>query len=148
MRSPRKPKFSTVGQPHPKGGRPTVYNPSVHAKAVEAARLGLFRKLQAQYAGVSFGAYDEWMTHGRHHADSPYAQLVRDIEQAEGDRAVEAMRVVQGGEGGWQSAAWYLERKYPHEFGRKVQEVHGKDGGPMEFVVVRDAVLRGDDPED
>jgi hypothetical protein len=50
---------------------------------------------------------------------------------------MEALKSVRLEGKGWQASGWYLERKYPGKYGRKVQEVHGKDGGPVEIVVSR-----------
>ena len=41
-------------------------------------------------------------------------------------------------DGTWQAAAWKLERRYPQEYGKTVQEHQGKDGGPIQ---VREVVV-------
>jgi hypothetical protein len=64
-------------------------------------------------------------------------------------------------EGAWQAAAWKLERRYPHEYGRSAVEVSGRDGGAIkidhkvedarEVLAVRLSRLiaaRGDDGRD
>lgn len=143
----RRPKHSTL-PPRPRG-RPPKYCPEVHAKLVEAASLGLFRKLQAMHAGIAERTLEEWLTDGHKHPDtSPYAELARHIESAEAERALRAAKAVDSSARGWQASAWYLERKYPAEYGRRVQEIHGKDGAELTFRVEWPSARReGEGPE-
>lgn len=39
----------------------------------------------------------------------------------------------------WQSKAWKLERIWPKEFGKKILEVSGPEGGPIEINDLREA---------
>ncbi len=39
-------------------------------------------------------------------------------------------------DGAWQAAAWKLERRYPHVYGRVVNEHVGRDNGPIRHEVV------------
>jgi hypothetical protein len=45
-------------------------------------------------------------------------------------------RIEQAASEHWQAAAWKLERRYPKDYGRSVQqhEVGGPDGGPLTIV--------------
>lgn len=130
----KRPKHSTL-PPRPRG-RPPKYCPEVHALLVEAAGLGLFRKLQAMYAGIGERTLEEWLEDGHARPDtSPYADLARHLESAEAERAMRAAKAVDSSARGWQASAWYLERKYPSQYGRRVQEIHGKDGAELTFRV-------------
>lgn len=130
----RRPKHSTL-PPRPRG-RPPKYCPEVHAKLVQAARNGLFRKLQAMYAGISEGTLNEWLEDARNNpTTSPYGELADHLDKAEAERANEAAEDVREARRAWQASAWYLERKYPSQYGRRVQEIHGKDGAELTFRV-------------
>lgn len=43
--------------------------------------------------------------------------------------------------GTWQAAAWTLERRWPLEFGRRLLEVSGPEGGPIQVEEKVDSVL-------
>lgn len=137
----RRPKHSTL-PPKPRG-RPPKYCPEVHAKLVEMTRAGGFRKLAAQYAGVALPTLLEWLADAdKNPKSSPYGKLADDLALAEAERALEALQAHRAGrrkrpEGGadWDAASDYLQRKYPAEYGRRVQEIHGKDGAELTFRV-------------
>lgn len=61
------------------------------------------------------------------------------VQEAEADAKVGALARIQkaGREGTWQADAWYLERKYPREFGRRIHEVSGPEGGSVEVADAR-----------
>ena len=46
------------------------------------------------------------------------------VKKAEGTGAVVSLERIHAAaaEGAWQAAAWLLERRFPHEYGRTVQE--------------------------
>ncbi len=37
----------------------------------------------------------------------------------------------------WRAASWWLERRYPDEYGRTRTEVTGADGGTIRFEIIR-----------
>jgi len=67
-----------------------------------------------------------------------YAALVAILEKAEGDAITRNLAIINKAahDGTWQAAAWWLERRYPQEYGRMVKsiELTGKDGGPVQAV--------------
>lgn len=130
----RRPKHSTL-PPRPRG-RPPKYSPEVHDALVAMTREGGFRKLAAMHAGVGHQTLLEWLADAAAHpTTSPYGKLAEDLEKAEAERALAALRDTRMAGPGWQASAWYLERKYPSEYGRRVQEIHGKDGAELTFRV-------------
>ena len=66
------------------------------------------------------------------------AEFAEAIKAAEG-RAVAGRlaRIRMAENDHWQAAAWWLERKYPQEFGKTVQEQQhtGKDGAPLVIAI-------------
>jgi len=64
--------------------------------------------------------------------DQPYAEFFAEIDKAQGlavaTRLNRLQKAAQGG--AWQADAWWLERRFPKEFGRR-QEITGPDGGPI-----------------
>lgn len=141
---------------------------------VKAMRGGAYFKDACRHAGIDESTGYRWMAEGEvpapperapHHTEASHRKLVdrwelackfrHDIEKAEADAKIAALaRIRQAGQNGiWTADAWYLERRYPHEFGRRIHEVSGPDGGPIEVSDARDRVasllarFTGDDDE-
>jgi hypothetical protein len=64
------------------------------------------------------------------------------VKRAEAEAKLAALERIQlAGRGGtWQADAWYLERKCPREFGRRLHEISGRTGGPVEVAGARERV--------
>ena len=108
--------------------RKSKYTPETVAKIIEAIKMGATYELAAGYAGIHYDTFNEWMKHK--------AEFSEQIKSAEGVGAMIWLAKIEraASDGNWQAAAWKLERRYPHMYGRNVtqMEVTGKDGGPIE----------------
>ena len=108
--------------------RKSTYTPETVAKIIEAIKMGATYELAAGYAGITFQTFNEWRK-----AKSEFSDA---INNAEGVGAMIWLAKIEraASDGNWQAAAWKLERRYPHMYGRNVtqMEVTGKDGGPIE----------------
>ena len=113
-------------------GRPTVRTPEKRAKLVQALALGSTRRLACLYGGLSEDAFAVWMK-----ADTDFADA---IKEAEGRAAIGWLAKIEQAatNGEWTAAAWKLERRYPHEYGKRVTEMLGKDGGDITVRVIYD----------
>ena len=102
--------------------RPTKKTPDVKARVIQATRLGATRARAADAAGIGETLLYEMIA-----TDAEFAKA---IKLAEGEAAVKALTAIQRASSGrnaqWQAAAWLLERRYPHEYGRTVQEHSGE----------------------
>lgn len=109
------------------GGRPTRYNPDRVAKILQAIRVGATQRAAAAYAGIDDTTLIRW----KH----KYASFATSINEAEGAAMVGWLAKIEAAanEGAWQAAAWKLERRYPHEYGRSAVEVSGRDGGAIKI---------------
>lgn len=114
-------------------GRVSKYTPDRTKRIIDAVRVGATYRLAAAYAGIT----DDTLTNWLHR----YSEFSDAIKEAEGAAAVGWLAKIEKAatELTWQAAAWKLERRYPQEYGRTVQEVQGKDGGPIEVADVTDA---------
>lgn len=67
------------------------------------------------------------------------------VDQAEADAKVESIARIRtaGKQGVWQADAWYLERKYPGEYGRTRVELSGVDGAPLKVTIEHHAQRLG-----
>jgi len=110
-----------------KRGRKTKYTPEVVERITHAIRLGATHRLACLYAGVSHETFYRWLSEKPDFYDA--------VKLAEGAGAVgwlaKIEQAAQSGE--WTAAAWKLERRYPDEYGRRVQDTRlsGGDGGPI-----------------
>ncbi len=132
---PTKPK--TTG-----AGRPTKLTPEVQATICETIAAGGTFRAACLRAGISHTTLYGWIERGRN-GEAEYADFLAAIEKAEGNAITRNLAVINKAahDGTWQAAAWWLERRYPQEYGRQVHEVQGKDGGPVavEITVVENA---------
>ena len=92
-------------------GRPRALTPAVAEKICEGLKLGLSRNDAAIYGGISR------TTLFKEQAENPdFADQLKSAEIQ--GKAVQVGRVATGSKQ-WQSGAWWLERKFPREWGRR-----------------------------
>ncbi len=109
--------------------RPLKYTPEAVQRITQAIELGATYKLAASYGGITFQTFNNWRD-----TKPAFAQAVQD---AEGKGAIKWLAKIEAAasDGNWQAAAWKLERRYPQDYGRTVQEHQGKDGGPLTVII-------------
>jgi hypothetical protein len=106
------------------------------------------------YAGITYQTLRNWLTRGEAEAtrlaETPKARprqsegeffaLFEAVKKAEGDAVMTwLLRIEAAASKSWQAAAWKLERRYPEQYGRQVQDVKhsGKIDGPPAVQVFR-----------
>jgi hypothetical protein len=106
-------------------GRRSKYTPELVKKLCHAIELGATYELACQYAGISYEIFRQWR--------ETKVGFLAAINDAEGKAVVGWLNLIEASaaDGSWQAAAWKLERRYPHLYGRTVNEHTGKDGGPI-----------------
>jgi hypothetical protein len=85
----------------------------IRAEILQHLRNGNFRIISARLARLAPSTLDDWIKF-----DPSYAEEVFHAE-AEGEN--EQLQRVKRGEMGWQSGAWYLERKYKARWAAQAQ---------------------------
>lgn len=122
-------------------GRKTKYTPDVTQRIVQALELGATHDLACGYAGISPSTFYDWM------AKRP--EFSETVNAAQGRAAVKWLAKIEqaASDGTWQAAAWKLERRHPQDYGRRVHEVQGRDGGPIRSESSADVFARMS-PED
>jgi transposase len=114
-------------------GRPTKYTDETIAKLCQAIELGSTYELACHYAGIDYSTFNKWRD------NKP--DLMPRVRAAEGKAAVKWLAKIEAAAADhWQAAAWKLERRYPNDYGKTVQEQQhtGKDGTPFTIVIRRD----------
>lgn len=122
-------------------GRNTKLTPETQARIVEAIELGATYELAAQYGGIAYNTFNEWMKEGAEATTGKKAEFYEAIKAAEGNAVTGWLRKIEAAasDGNWQAAAWKLERRYPRDYGKTVQEQSG------EFTI---RIVRDDSPND
>ncbi|MHC4137370.1 MAG: hypothetical protein ACYS0K_20665 [Planctomycetota bacterium] len=105
----------------PEPGRRTKLTPAAQERVVSALLLGNSRATAAKFAGIDRATLRRWMARGAEEKESIYAELRAAVLEAESRAKVTAMGCIMKAmrEGDWRAAAWWLERKWPAEFGAK-----------------------------
>lgn len=109
-------------EPRPPG-RPTKCTPETVAKVCGFIRDGLWAEQSACLAGINQATYHRWVEQGSEGIE-PYAAFREALKKAEAEAEKNAVDTVRMGAVGneavnWQSAAWYLERRYPARYGKR-----------------------------
>lgn len=109
--------------------RPTKLNADTQAKLVTAIQMGATYELAAQYAGITYVTFNNWMNEGEAAKTGVYFELFNAVKEAEGRAVVGWLAKIEkaANDGSWQAAAWKLERRYPSKYGRTVQDTRNID---------------------
>ena len=105
--------------------RKSKLTPETQARIVEAIELGATYELAAQYGGVAYNTFNDWMKEGAAAQAGVKVEFYEAIKAAEGNAVTGWLRKIEAAatDGNWQAAAWKLERRYPRDYGRTVQDV-------------------------
>ena len=97
--------------------RRSKYRPEIVQRLCEAVALGATYDLACQYGGITRETLNQWRRTKSDFSDA--------LEKAEGQAVVGWLAKIEqaASEGAWQAAAWKLERRYPADYGRTVQQV-------------------------
>lgn len=128
------------------------YGPDVVQRICEAVALGATYELACRYGGITRETLNQWRRGKPDFSDA--------LQRAEGEAAVGWLAKIEqaAAAGAWQAAAWKLERRYPEDYGRTVQDqrqsgtVTQVHTGTLDVVAVdyRQAIraLRPPEPEE
>lgn len=110
------------------GGKPSKYTPERVKAILQAIEVGAPYRHAAAAAGIDEDTFTNWK---KRHAE--FSDAVKEAEAKAITGRLARIRLAEPDH--WQAAAWWLERKYPQEFGKTVQEnqITGKDGAPFVF---------------
>ena len=140
-------------------GRPSKFTPATRKALVDGITAGLTYTHACQIVGIEYNTFNEWRKKGAA-LDEPDADgfydfheaLTRAESQASMTMMATVRKVAQGYRmkrqfvdkngtlvtydedmpADWRAASWWLERRYPDEYGRQRIEHTGKDGGPID----------------
>lgn len=99
-----------------RGGRKSKCTPELVERVTQALALGATRAMACHYVGIHPSTFCDWMN-----TNGEFSEAVKKAEAAAG--LTWLARIEQAAsDGSWQAAAWKLERRYPDEFGRRLEQ--------------------------
>jgi len=142
-------------------GRPTKLTPELQERIVATMRSGCYQETAAAHCGISVSVFRKWLHDGAEGKSKKYKDFLEAVERASEDAELRALATVQEFGRGlfttivttmekadgsvetkterrpvreWTAAAWYLERRKPGRWGRRL-ELQGPGGGPLAPMV-------------
>ena len=97
--------------------RRSKYTPDVVKRLCDAIAIGATYDLACKYAGISDELFRRWR--------ATKVGFLGQVQAAEARGAIGWLAKIEqaASAGSWQAAAWKLERRYPADYGRTVQQV-------------------------
>jgi len=81
---------------------------------------GNYIKTACQASGISEQTFNNWKNWGEKQSKGVYFEFLESVKKAEATAIAKNVTVIQlATRESWQAAAWWLERKYPKDWGRK-----------------------------
>lgn len=134
-----------------KPGRPVMLDndPEKIDLLFKALQTGAYLETAIRYAGISKTAIYLWLKKG--HAavdrqekgepsredDTTYVEFMYRLEKAMAESEMrDLLNIANAAVESWQASAWRLERRFPEKYGRRIQEVSGVGGGPIQLQAV------------
>lgn len=126
-------------------GRPTMLTEEVYDTILAVIKLGNYRCVAAQVAGVSPVTVNHWIMRGKREQGTVYAEFAQAVAKAEAEVETLAVRalVKAGIEQDANHIKWWLERKFPKRWAKRPQKRQDAPQAPASALV--GAV--GDSPE-
>lgn len=137
-------------------GQPTKLTPAVQNVLVQAVIVGMSYRMASAAAGISPKTEQAWRDRGEAAAaleeagepvpevEQRYLAYLRAIQSARANAVQARLNAINeaSAEGHWQAAAWWLERMFPHDYGRKqTVTLTGEEGAPIRVEVDHKAAL-------
>ena len=85
---------------------------------LKARKSGLNQKECAEVAGINEATLYKWLNKGKKAKRGKYRDFYNDFQMAKNKNKLFHLKKIHEAEA-WTASAWYLERVYPDEFGRK-----------------------------
>jgi hypothetical protein len=122
--------------------RPTKLTPETTKRICDAIKLGATYKDAANYGGIAYQTFNEWMTAGQDAKSGKFAEFSDAVTRAEALGRVGLLTTIEQSarSGDWRAAAWKLERRDPEGYGPRMKLTGDKEH-PVE---VADATLSDD----
>lgn len=109
-------------------GRPSKLTPAVAEMLQALLRIGQFREVACRYAGIDPSTFYRWVTDPR----PRYVAFREAVEHAEAIAAVQIVaNVVKLSRTNARAGIWWLERRYPAEWGPHARREGAEEAQPQ-----------------
>jgi len=109
-----------------KPGRPTLLDERTITSLEEGIKRGHPIKTACMAAGIGQATYYTWMSKAESEPGSIYSQFRERLQKAEQEGKATLLDIIyKAAATQWQAAAWLSERRWPAEFGRRMEIEHG-----------------------
>lgn len=123
-------------------GRPGKLTPEIAANIIQYIKSGSSLKHAAEHTGLSERTLHNWLERGRaaEDANTPgkdvhFLHFFRSVAVSRAQVAVKiAATIISATQKDWRAGAWWLERTFPNEWGRKRLELTGNDDRPIRMA--------------
>lgn len=89
-------------------------------RSAELIAAGNYHKTVCEYLGIDKSTWYRWLQYGEKAKNGIFRDFYNAIKRAEAEAVARNVAIIQrAAQDSWQAAAWWLERKYPNEWGRK-----------------------------
>jgi transposase len=118
-------------------GRPTKLTPEVREQVVELVRQLNYAETAAGCAGIGKSTYYRWMKRGEDEESGPYREFKDAVRLAEAEAEMKALAMVRdAAPRDWRAATWFLERRFPHRWGRRERRDMKVAGQPIPIQII------------
>jgi hypothetical protein len=102
-------------------GRTTKLTPESQATITSSIADGLPFRVACQRAGISMVTFESWRRRGERDRQGIFFDFRIAVKKAEADAIARNVGIIQQAatDGTWTASAWWLERRYPEEWGRR-----------------------------
>lgn len=116
----------------------TELTPELMASLCNVVQAGNYLETALKFAGVASDTMMQWVELGHMNPNTIYGTFVRNMNKAMAASEMRDLNFIDRAmqDGNWQAAAWRLERKYPHRWGRN-ERIANPDC--MESQVINDS---------
>lgn len=100
--------------------RPTKLTPEVTKRLCDAIRAGNHFEVACTYAGIDYTTMRKWMLAGEKAKTGALFEFFEAVRKAESECEIKVVALWQTQiPANWQAARDFLERRYPHRWGRR-----------------------------
>ena len=100
-------------------GRPTKLTPARQEQFCQYLRDGNYLESSAYAIGVTPQTIYNWLNEGYEQNSGAQRSFFDAVKKSAALAEIDALAIAKAGKHNWQSAAWFLERRYPTRYGRR-----------------------------
>lgn len=127
-------------------GRPTKLSADLKERLIGALRSGAPNETAAGFAGIAESTFYAWLARAQDDLKNnpeiatDYTEFQEAVEKAQAEAEIEKLLIINnaakgkpttegapGTAGQWQAAAWFLERRHPERYGRRIVTIPDPD---------------------